>query len=77
MTTAHFMDDSILLEIYIWEIYRICRFQGTRLHENINIFRTDAFMTLKLHRKRQIGYTKNWKSFIDLATSVFGWVGLR
>ena len=29
----------------------------------------DASMTLEL--KRQIGYSKKWKSFIDLETSVF------
>ena len=53
MTTVYVMDDLILFEIYEKHI-GFADFMVPTFTKH----RTDAFMTLKLHRKRQIGYSK-------------------
>ena len=59
MTTAHFMNDLIFFELY-WIYIGIADFK-------VPTFTKTSIFT----EKRQIGYTKKWKSFIDLAISVF------
>ena len=72
MTTVHFINDSMFFEIY-WKYIGFADFKVPTFTKT-SIFLNRCFFTLKLHRKkRQIGYTKKWESFMDLANSVLSY----
>ena len=70
MTTAHFMDDSILFEIYGKYIgfvdFKVPTFTKTSI-----FFERMLLWPWNFTEKRQIGYTKKWKSFKDVRDIVF------
>ena len=70
MTTAHFMDDSILFKIY-GNYIGFANFMVPTFTKTSIFFERMFLWPWNFTEKRQIGYTKKWKSFIDLATSVF------
>ena len=70
MTTAHFMNDSIFFEIY-WIYVGFADFKVPTFTKTSIFFERMLFWPWNFTEKRQIGYTKMWKSFIDLAISVF------
>ena len=70
MTTAHFIDDLILLEIYGKYIIEFADFKVPTFTKTSIIFERMRLWPWNFTEKRQIGYSKKWKSFIDLATSV-------
>ena len=73
MTTAHFMDDSVLFEIY-GEYIGFADFKVYTFTKKLIFFERMLVWLWNFTEKRQIGFTKKWKSFIDLAASVLSYL---
>ena len=70
MTTAHFMDDLLLFEIY-GNYIGFADFEVPTFTKTSLFFERMLVWPWNFTEKRQIGYSKKLKSFRDLATSVF------
>ena len=64
------MDDLILFEIY-GNYIGFADFEVPTFTKTSIFFKRMLVSPRNLTEKRQIGYSKKWKSFRDLATSVF------